>query len=356
MKGLKGLKNLISVNGYDAILISSVSNIIYLTNFPDFSSIEREGFLFITAKKQYIVTDGRYSEAVSKVADFELIEISTSLPLKKVLKTLIRKHNVKNLGLEEHDLTLGEFKKIAKVGSSFKNFKSENLRVVKSQKEIRAIQKACRLGDLAFAHILKKIKQGITEKELAYEIERFIKSRGVDISFEPIVAFGKNASIPHHKSTDTKLTKQSFVLLDLGAKINHYCSDMTRTIFFGKASSKQKNMYQVVFEAQKKAIDFINKSKKPKARDADALARSFILNEGFPAIPHSLGHGIGIVVHEAPHLSPKSKDILIPGMVFSIEPGIYLPGFGGVRIEDTFVLEANGLKALTKSPRDLIEI
>ncbi|MBI2334310.1 M24 family metallopeptidase, partial [Candidatus Daviesbacteria bacterium] len=170
-------------------------------------------------------------------------------------------------------------------------------------------------------------------------------------------AFGKNSSIPHHQTGDKRLTiNDKLILLDFGVKLNGYCSDMTRTIFFGKPSEKQRKIYETVLEAQKIAIRFINSGKKIKAKDVDKVAREYIKSMGFPDIPHSLGHGVGLEVHEHPYLSSKSKEELKEGMVFSIEPGIYIPDFGGVRIEDLFVLENRNLRQLTTSHKNLIEL
>lgn len=155
-------------------------------------------------------------------------------------------------------------------------------------------------------------------------------------------------------------TDGQFVLLDFGIKVDNYCSDMTRTIFYGKASNKQKKIYQTVLEAQTKAADFLNQQIKSKkkviGKEVDQVARDYIISQGFPAIPHGLGHGIGLEVHEAPRLSPKSDDEITEGMVFSIEPGIYIPGYGGVRIEDLYVVEKSGLRQLTGSSKDIIEL
>lgn len=164
--------------------------------------------------------------------------------------------------------------------------------------------------------------------------------------------------MPHHQTGNTKLNYGDIVLLDLGAKIENYCSDMTRTLFFGKPSRKQKEIYKTVLIAQQRAVDVINATikngKQVKAAAVGEVARKYIISKGYPSIPHSLGHGIGLEVHEHPSLSPKSRDILKEGMVFSIEPGIYIEGFGGIRIEDLFVLEKSGLRQLTTSSKDKI--
>lgn len=350
---------------FDAVLISSIPNIIYLTKYSGFSKEEREAFLFVTSTKQYILTDGRYTHAVKKlIPDFQLIEISGKNSLEKIFKNLISKHKIKRLGFEGNNLSFLEHKTFKKYFNNLYHLSLSDLRVIKTPEEISKIEKACKLGDKTFDYILKKIKLGISEKEVANEIEFFIKKNGADLSFPPIVAFGINSAIPHHQTSDKRLaTSDKLVLLDFGVKLNNYCSDMTRTVFFGKPTAEQKKMYQTVLAAQKKSVDYLTTSDVRQASFADKAARDYIVSKGYKTIPHSVGHGIGIEVHEAPHLSPRSKDILKDGMVFSIEPGIYLPNFGGVRIEDLVVLEKSGLprrkagpRLLTHSPKQVIEL
>lgn len=360
---LAELRKEFAKNKLDAILVSSIPNIVYLTNYSGFSKEEREAFLLITKNKQYILTDGRYVQAVKTlIPDFKLIEISSKNPVSKILKKLKSKHKIKKLGFEEHNISFLEHEKLLSHFNDLNHFSLNNIRSIKTQAEIAAIEKACELGDKAFKHILKYIKLGVSEKDLAFEIEFFIKKNGADISFRPIVAFGKNSAIPHHVPTNNSklITHNSIVLLDFGVKLNNYCSDMTRTVFFGKPTNEQKKIYQTVLEAQKLAIEYLQKSYLRDGRtdssEVDRIARDYITSKGYKTIPHSVGHGIGIEVHEAPYLSPKSKDILKEGMVFSVEPGIYIPGFGGVRIEDLVILEKTGIRLLTHSPKTLIVV
>jgi len=348
--------------GLDALLISSVHNIIYFTNFPGFATDEREAFLLICKDKQYFITDARSSGTVrNNVKDFELAEIAAYSPFQSILKKLAKKHKVKILGIEEKNLTVSEFKTLSKSFTT-KNFDTDDLRAVKTPVEINKIEKTCQLGDKTFDYILKKIKKGVSEKELAIKIELFIKKNNADVSFATIVAFGKNSAIPHHVPTHNSklLAPNSIVLLDFGVKLDGYCSDMTRTVFFGKATAEQRKMYKTVLDAQTRAIELFNTKysihNTIKASTIDKAARDYIISKGYPTIPHSLGHGIGIQIHESPRLSPKSKDILKEGMVFSIEPGIYIPDFGGVRIEDLVVLTKSGSKLLTHSPKTIIEL
>ncbi len=363
------LKSSIRGEKLDAVFISSVSNISYLTDFTNFSKDEREAYLLIGEDFAYIITDGRYIEAVRKqVKNFTIFERGGGKNTEDLFKKLNSK--IKSLGIEEDNLTVAEYKIVKKHFKKLKHFNVEVLRSLKNDNEIEKIKKACFIGDKAFKYILTRIKTGVTEKKIAFEIEKFVKSQGADLSFPSIVAFGKNSSIPHHQTGEKGLaTNDKLVLLDFGVKWENYCSDMTRTIFFGQPTKSQKEIYQVVYEAQQKAVDFLNSKiklgEKVTGAQVDKTAREYIKSKGFPDIPHSLGHGIGLEVHEQPYLSPKSKEVLKEGMVFSIEPGIYLPDFGsprfggeagGVRIEDLFVVEKMGLKQITTSSKEIIKI
>lgn len=343
---IQQLKKLLAQEKLDAVLISAVSNIEYLTGYSNFSKDEREAYIFLGKNFGYIITDGRYSKAIQvQVPHLSLFERG----YQKNTEQLFRKHKkeIETLGIEEDNLTVVEQKILKKHFKKLKHFDVKKLRSIKSPEEIDKIEKACQVGDLAFRFILKKIKVGVTEKKIADELEAFVRSNGATVSFPSIVAFGKNSAIPHHQTGDTKLGEGQIVLLDFGAKLDGYCSDMTRTVFFGRVTPKHKKIYSIVLEAQRKAVKSVKKQ--IKAKEVDQVAREYIKSAGFADIPHSLGHGIGLEVHEHPSLSPKSKDILKEGMVFSIEPGIYIEGFGGVRIEDLFVLERNGLRKLTNA-------
>lgn len=364
------IENVLS-NRFDALFISSVSNIIYFTGYAGFSKEEREAFVLFTEKSQYIFTDARYTTAVKQLLrHFSLQEISTKTPLKTLLQNILEQEKIKILGLEEYNLTAKEFQGIKKTVKSLspkirlKPIGSllATIRQIKTAKEISAIKDACALGDKAFSFILTQIKPGISEKELAKKLAYYILENNADLSFPTIVAFGKNAAIPHHVTSNKKLAKNSFILFDFGVKHNNYCSDMTRTVFFGIPTKEQKKIYQVVYESQQKAFEFLQKALIKKsnnniiASDVDAVARKHIAQQGYPSIPHSLGHGIGIDVHETPRLSPNSKTKLVDGMVFSIEPGIYLPGHFGVRIEDLIAITGDKMKVLTTAPKKFMII
>lgn len=360
MTRIQKVKKLLGKN-FDALLVSSIPNIICLTGFAGFSNEEREAYLLVTKAGNYIFTDGRYFEVVKKIKAFRLVEISANKNFEQVLKEIVVEEKIEKMAIDEDNIKVTELIRIKRVARlcSDENL-IEGLRAIKDDKEIENVKKACKLGDQTFKHILSEIRIGITEKNLVQKIEMFILNHGAQISFRPIVAFGENSSSPHHVSTDKKLKKNEIVLLDFGVKINNYCSDMTRTIFFGKANREQKKIYRTVLESQTKAIELLKlsiKNYKPiTGFYLDKTARVHIESEGYPSIPHSLGHGIGLEVHEKPSLSPKSKETLINGMIFSIEPGIYIPGFGGIRIEDLILLTAKGPQIITRANREIIEL
>ncbi len=356
---------MLSKQNLDAALVTSPPNVTYLSQFSNFTPGERETFLFITHNEQFIFTNALYFEEIKKQkSGFTIVEVTRERPFKKiVLEDIAKKHQIRSVGFENYDLTVLEYEKFKGIFAKFDALDLRNIRLKKNDDEIAFIEKACQIGDSAFSNVLSKIKAGMTEKQIALALESHIKEKA-DTSFPTIVAFGPHSSIPHHQTGDTPLRKGQIVLMDFGVRYNNYCSDMTRTIFFGKATPKQKRLYQTTLDAQKKAIEFLtslilnrkSKTKMLKAADVDRVARDYIVSQGFPTIPHSLGHGIGIEVHESPRLSPLSNDVLESSMVFSIEPGIYIPEEGGVRIEDLVVLEPSGPRLLTHAPKDIIEL
>lgn len=359
---LQKFQNEFTTQKIDALLISSAPNIIYLSGYAGFSIIEREAYMLVTKKNLYLFTDGRYTHAVKNISHLIFKEISPLLPLLKTIETISKDEKITIIGFEEENLTVAEYKHFKKKFPKLKGITLSPFRQTKDKDEIAAIQKACALGDKTFTYVLKKIKLGITEKELAFEIEFFIKKHGGALSFPTIVAFGKNSAIPHHLTSNQRLATRDIILLDFGVLIDNYCSDMTRTIFFGKATQEQKKVYQAVYEAQQKSIELLNNktieqyNNGIQASSVDQVARNYIISQGFPSIPHSVGHGTGIEVHETPTLSPRSKDILTSGMVFSIEPGIYLPDKYGVRIEDLVTISNGKPLLLTNAPKTLIEL
>jgi len=358
---LQHLRNLLQEQSLDAALITSVPNIFYLTGYDGFLIEEREAYLFITKTDAYLFTNALYIEEVTRtVPHVHVLEINRYQPITKALEKLSVEHACKKIGIEEHNLTAAEYKHLSALPLTIDALNLIDLRVKKTSEEIEAMRAACAIGDKAFEHILTIIKPGVTEKEIAHGLDLFMKQNMADSSFRSIVAFGKNASVPHHVSSDEPLLINTCVLMDFGVKANNYCSDMSRTIFVGKASDADKKVYDTVLEAQKKAIAYIENSLATEQEilgaAPDAIAREHIEKQGFPTYPHGLGHGIGIELHESPRLSPPSQSILTDGMVFSIEPGIYLSNKMGVRIEDLFAIQGKKLVRLTHAPSNLIEV
>lgn len=356
---LAKLRALIIKQEIEAVLISSVPNIIYLTNFSYFSSEERDGFLLVTKNNQYLITSALYAHAARKFSNnYTVLEAGGGKSFDDFLKEIVKKETIKILGLEKDNLKATEYERISKNVKQTKHFDLSSIRIIKTNDEINLIKRACEIGDNAYDQVLNNIRAGLTEKEIALELEWLIRRTGAEISFKPIVAFGPNAAVPHHQTGNQKLKKNECVLIDFGVKYENYCSDMTRVFFFGKATPEQKKVYQTTVEAQQKATEYIENQLKNKKKaistNVDGIARKYVTDAGFPPFNHS-SHGIGLEVHESPHIS-ASKDPLENGMVFSIEPGIYLPNKFGVRIEDLFTIKNNQLIPLTQTSKKLIEI
>lgn len=353
MDNFQKLRTALSQIGLDSFLVSSSLNIFYLTGYRGFSEEENEAILLVGKKKNYLITEARYTEEVKKINGVDVKTVSKDKKFQDVLREISAKENLRKTGFEE-DTTYslyGNFKK-----ASLHLYPSgkilEELRETKDKKETALIIEACKIGDKVFNKIEKQIRIGISEETLAKRIEILIKEENGDPSFRPIVAFGKNSAVPHHLNSAVRLKENQIVLLDFGVKYKGYCSDMTRTIFFGKPPKWFVKMYQTVREAQKITAEKVKIGS--KASDMDKVARDFILENSYPNIIHSVGHGIGLKVHENPHLSPLSKDKLKEGMIFSIEPGIYIQTKGGIRIEDLYLLTKTGAKKLTLSPNKMI--
>lgn len=360
---IKQLQEGLSDFEIDALLTTSSYNIAYLSGIHAFSVEEREAKILITRQNCYLFTDARYTEMVKENAQFAtLVEIGAEKPFLKQLKDILEKENVKQLGFEEENIT---YKEAADIEEKLREIEFipttdivEELREVKDNDEVLSIRKACQLSDKAFDYILKEIKPNMTELEVKIKLENFIRSQGGNLSFESIVAFGKNAAIPHHLSSDSRLQKSEIILMDFGAKVDGYCSDMTRTVFLGEPNEEFRNMYNTTKEAQEVALDYLKTHMNEgfETKKAHLLANNHLKVKGYNPIPHGLGHGVGLQVHEMPSLSPYSDQGLKPGMIVTVEPGVYIPGTGGVRIEDMVLITTDGIELLTKSPKGLTVI
>jgi Xaa-Pro aminopeptidase len=354
-KRLEKVKKSLVTNKIGALIISSPININYLTGYSNFSREEREAYLLVTSNNATLFTDQRYIEAVEKIIP-PGINATIRRPVTKKINQIVKRLKIAKIGFE-NNLTFSEyqnFKKIISAKLVLTNYIVEQIRSIKGPFEIELLKKAAGLTDSAFDYVKPLIKKGVTEIQIAYEIEKYIRKYGGTLAFDSIVAFGANASIPHHITSSKKLAdKDEFVLLDFGAKVEGYCADMTRTLLTKKSSGRAKNIYKAVLEAQKNALLSITVDVKGNASNAANAANNVLKKHGFEKVPHGLGHGIGLEVHEEPFLHPKMKNlILTSGNYFSIEPGIYIPGFGGVRIEDDYLIVNESVEQLTKSPKN----
>jgi Xaa-Pro aminopeptidase len=333
---------------------SDRSNLYYLTGFSG-----SFGVLIVTKDRQIFLTDSRYiTRAKEIVSGYEILELKGRVTR---VATRINRLKLKTLAINGPTTSTWLFHQLRDRVKKTKLVPVaglvETLRTVKDDSEIKAIERAVQLTDRAFEFILGKVKPGVTERELAWEIEKYIRTHGGDgLAFESIVATGVTTAMPHYEPQDRTVQKGDFVLFDMGAKVAHYCADLTRTVVVGRATNEQKKIYKIVLEAQERVIKNLRAGLTSK--QADAPARETIAQAGYKKnFGHGTGHGLGLDVHEGPRLSPWGKDKLQAGNVVTIEPGIYLPGWGGVRIEDVAVVEEKGCRVLTRAPKKrLIEV
>lgn len=342
-KRVEKLRSAIGDN--DAVLITSKANILYYSGFT--SSDAR---LLISRGRAVIITDSRYTvQAQRQAADFELYDISKGI-------NYALKQFPENIWYEEDNLTAGEFNTLQGSGKSFLPKQSEisGLRRCKDKSEIDKIREAERIGDEAFSHILKFIKPGMTEAEIALELEFFMRKQGAQsLSFETIAASGARSCMPHGTASGKTIENGDFLTLDFGCIFEGYCSDMTRTVAIGKVSEKQREVYDIVLKAQTAALSALAEDK--RCCDIDKIARDIIHNSGYGGyFGHGLGHSVGLEIHEQPALSPKCSDYIESGNVLTVEPGIYLPNEFGVRIEDLTAVYDGKTENLTHSPKELI--
>ena len=341
-------------SGLDALLISTFENILYISGFSGSA-----GFLFITDSEQILVTDSRYTEqALIQSKDFTIKRMSARLDW---FTDLVESLSVRKIGFEADDITVSThtllLSEINKLNFD-KSFNAEmiatsyivgNLRQVKSQNEILILEKVCTITDQAMDTVTPNIVAGMTEKEAAWLLEQSMRNLGGEkMSFDVIVAAGSNGALPHHRPDSSIIKSGDSVVIDMGCVYKNYCSDLTRTIVIGESSDRLSKIYNTVLEAQIRAENEARPGM--SGADIDDLARSVIVDAGFGEyFGHSLGHGVGLQVHEQPWISAKSKNIIKPGMVFTIEPRIYIPGWGGVRIEDVVVMQETEVRLLNRA-------
>lgn len=351
MEKLIRLREAMEKVNVDGFLITSTYNRRYMTSFTGTA-----GAVLISLKEAKFITDFRYVEQATKQAiGFEVIQHKGTL-IEEVGKQA-KEMKIDKLGFEQEYLTYALYTQYEKaVNAQLVPISGiiENLRLIKTPSEIKILKEAADIADRAFTHILDFIRPGITELEVSNELEFFMRREGAtSSSFDTIVASGTRSALPHGVATDKIIESGDFVTLDYGAYYNGYVSDITRTVAVGKPSDELIKIYDIVLEAQLRGMAGIKAGMTGK--QADALTRNLIEEKGYGKyFGHSTGHGIGLEVHEGPALSIKSDLILQPNMAVTVEPGIYLPGVGGVRIEDDTIITINGNEPLTHSKKELI--
>ncbi|MCS7264075.1 MAG: Xaa-Pro peptidase family protein [Armatimonadetes bacterium] len=335
-----------------ALIVFSRTNIRYLTGFTGSAGvliIGQDGWA-------WLITDGRYKLQSKEQTRGTSVKVAITRLTDKVIANRLKKMKVKHVGFEGRYCTVAFLDKLreqlkgTKIRLESVDGIVEELRAVKEESELAQIRSAAQLADKAFEYALKVIRPEMTEKELAWEIEAFLRTHGADaIAFPPIVISGERTALPHGQPSDRKLRKGDLITIDIGAISNGYCSDLTRTIVLGKPNGEQQKLYSVVWEAQRRGIEALTSNQKGKK--VDSIVREVFDKHGLKKLfMHGTGHGVGLEIHEAPSLGQRSKDVLRPNMVVTVEPGVYVPNLGGVRIEDMFLVTDGKPEVLTNAP------
>ncbi len=358
MSHLERFQKLLVEKGFDAAIVSDKMNQRYLSGF-DFD----DGLVFVTQKEAYLLTDFRYAEAAQEKTTKEMKVLLPKEGHLACIASLLSSHGCKNACIEELHLSYGDFQRYEKLLSpvALSGGASEMLsflRLHKDDEEIETVTRAQKITDAAFSHILNFIKPDMTEVEVALELEYFMKKNGAEaLAFDTIAVSGTNSSRPHGVPRHCKLEK-GFLTMDFGARVDGYCSDMTRTVVLGRADEEIKRVYNTVLRAQTAALEAAHEG--IGCRELDGVARDIIHSAGFEGcFGHSLGHGLGMLVHENPRVAPGAAvdSVLERGHIVSVEPGIYIAGKYGCRIEDLICIRNDGsVYNFTHSPKELIEL
>jgi Xaa-Pro aminopeptidase len=357
LKRLTTLKQKLKELACDAILIEDKINLLYLTG----QSVST-GALIVSDQDTAFLVDNRYFEICSQKAPCRVV-LSDQTPLPKLLSSPAFS-SIKTLGFDDENTSFKRYQELKKSVEELPEQANKiqlvpldnpvrHLRMIKDEEELAILKEAAGLGSQGFDYLCTLLKEGFSEAEMAIELEIFWKKRGSKgVAFDPIIAFGANSSMPHYRAGPTKLKKGMSVLIDIGVNDHHYHSDMTRVIFFGEPPAEIRKIYSIVEQAQQAALSLCRPG--TLIGKLDETARGVIAAHGYAEyFSHGLGHGVGLEIHEEPAIrnKPPYKEMpLQPGMVITIEPGIYLPGIGGVRLEDSIAITDSGYDNLTKRP------
>lgn len=351
MEKLTKLRSMLRQEGIDGLLLTNSYNRTYMTGFTGTA-----GVVLLSAERTLFITDFRYVEQAQKQAvGYEIVQHTG--PITEEVAKRAKELGITKLGFEQDTLTYSEYRMYGdKTEAELVPVSGlvEKLRLIKTDAEIKILKEAAQIADAAFTHILSFIRPGVSELAVSNELEFFMRKQGAaSSSFDIIVASGHRSALPHGVASEKLIETGEFVTLDFGAYYKGYCSDITRTIAVGEPSQDLKDIYDVVLEAQLRGLDGIRAG--VTGKEADALTRDYITEKGYGQyFGHSTGHGIGLEIHEGPGLSIRSDTVLEPGMAVTVEPGIYIAGLGGVRIEDDVIVTKEGNEILTHSPKELI--
>jgi Xaa-Pro aminopeptidase len=359
---LTAVRRLLDERSLDAILISRNAHKRWLSGFrlgdAEGPTSGWSGTLLVTRDATVILADSRYTEQASHEAlSWELVP--TTGPMHAELPALLLRHEIESLGMEASVVSHADWFGLAEAAPGVELHAIDEelvpLRLRKTAEEVDAIGRACALTDACFEHLVGFIRPGMTEREVAWELESFFRSRGAEgLAFDTIVLAGPRAAMPHGRPSDARVETGNVLLIDFGCIVDGYRSDMTRTLFVGEVSDETRRYHDAVREAQGLAIEAMRVG--VNGQELDAIAKRRIDADGVEPYGHGLGHGIGLETHEAPRIRASERFILEAGMVFSVEPGIYVPGVTGIRIEDIVALEEAGPRLLTSSPREALVI
>ncbi len=354
------LRGLLDEHELDAILISRIANKRYFSGLRLMDEEESTwpGTLLVTREAQVLLADSRYTEQAEREAPGWDVVLTTG-GIGQDLPPVLEQHEIVSLGMEAEVMTHADWSALAAAapGTELHAIDDEiaPLRLTKSADEVEAIRRACELTDASFAHLVEYVRPGMTELEVAWELESYFRRNGAEgLAFAPIVLAGPRAAMPHGQPSDATIDGGNVLLIDFGCRVDGYRSDMTRTVFVGDVPERVQRVHDAVRTAQSAAFDALAVG--VNGQGVDAVARRVIEEAGFEPYGHGLGHGIGLEVHEPPSLRKTRPYTLQAGMVFSVEPGIYEPGVTGVRIEDIVVLEESGPRLLTNAPREALVI
>lgn len=352
MNALNRLRDRMSELDVPAALISNVTNVGWLTGFTGSTAVA-----LVTETDVVFISDSRYREqAREQVKDIQIEILQAPRTYPEVIAENVRKLGITRLGFEAEHVTFAQKAQWDKKLEGIELFPveklSDHLRMVKFGWEIEKIREACAIADACYSHIQRLFQPGLTELDIAIEIEFFIRRQGAKAAFDVIAVSGPRSARPHGTPSDRKLQEGDFLTLDFGACVDGYNSDITRTVVIGEPSVRQREIYDAVLEAQLAAIEAIRPGAEGKA--VDGVARNLLTAKGFgDYFGHGLGHGLGRQVHDPGSLGTSSEDVLQEGMVFTVEPGVYIEEIGGVRIEDDVVVRSDGAELLTHSPKEL---